>query len=315
MLPREEELLPPDLLKPEEVEFRTIEVERGLIQDILEDFVVAASSIHYDMTFNNRSGFLIELDVRPGQVVKAGDILARLDTDSLEVDIQRQQITVEKLTLTLEEVTRMSGSRFARRHAELDLEMAELYLTQLEDELEKSTIVAPVDGEVVFLNTYKIGEFVPGRSVVLTIADPTHIQFEYSGAQLSRIRQGMEAEIFIDSKSIAASVSMIPSNAPLEERDRYRNTVVFTANDPTDIPANIRIGGRYNFSIFIEEKKDVIIIPSTAMSNFLGQNFVQVLDNGIRTERDLDVGIVTGTHVEVLAGLEEGEKLIVGIER
>jgi len=311
----EEELLPPDLLKPEEVVFRTIEVERGTIQDILEDFVVAGSSVHYDMTFHNRSGFLAELDARPGQMVQAGDILARLDTGSLEIDIQRQQIMVEKLTLTLEEVTRTSGSRFSRRHAELDLEMAELYLTQLEDELEKSTIVAPVDGEVVFLNTYRIGEFVPGRSIVLTIADPAHIHFEYTGTQLSRIRQGMEAEIMIDSKNIAASVSMIPSNAPQEERDRLRNTVIFTANDLSDIPANVRIGSRYSFSIFIEEKNDVIIIPSTAMSNFLGQNFVQVLDNGMRTERDLDIGITTRTHVEVLAGLEEGEMLIIGTER
>jgi len=315
MLPREEELLPPDLLKPEEVVFRTIEVERGSIQDILEDFVIAGSSVHYDMTFHNRSGFLAELDVRAGQMVQAGDILARLDTGSLEIDIQRQQIMVEKLTLTLEEVTRTSSSSYTRRHAELDLEMAELLLTQLEDELEKSTIVAPVAGEVVFLNTYKIGEFVPGRSIILTIADPEHIHFEYNGTQLSRIRQGMEAEIVIDSKSIKASVSMIPSNAPQEERDRFRNTVIFTANNPSDIPTNVRIGSRYNFSIFIEEKTDVIIIPSTAMSNFLGQNFVQVLDNGMRTERDLDIGIVTRTHVEVLAGLEEGEMLIIGIER
>jgi len=315
MLPREEELLPPDLLKPEEVEFRTIEVERGTIQDILEDYVVAGSSIHYDMTFHNRSGFLAELDVRTGQMVEAGDILARLDTDSLEIDIQRQQIMVEKLTLSLEEITRTSGSRFARRHAELDLEMAELLLTQLEDELEKSTIIAPVDGEIVFLSSYRIGEFVPGRSIILTIADPAHIQFEYSGNQVLRIRQGMEADIVVDSQSIKASVSMIPSNVPQEDRDRYRNTVIFTAKNPAGIPAGVRIGSRYSFSIFMEEKNDVIIIPSTATSNFLGQSFVQILEDGMRTERDIDIGIVTRTHVEVLAGLEEGEMLIVGIER
>jgi len=48
---------------------------------------------------------------------------------------------------------------------------------------------------------------------------------------------------------------------------------------------------------------------------FMGQSFVHVLEDGIRTERDLDIGITTGTHAEVLSGLEEGELLIIGIER
>ena len=315
MLPREEELLPPDLLQPEEVVFHTVEVERGTIQDILEDHVIAGSSVHYEMTFHNRSGFLFELEARPGQKVQAGDVLARLDTDSLEIDIQRQRIEVEKRQLTLEEMARSGSSRYSLRHAELDVEMAELTLLQLEDEFVKSAIIAPVDGEIVFLSDYKIGDFIPGRSVVMTIADPAYIQFEYSGNQVGRIRHGMEVEIVIESRNIPAKVSMIPANAPAEDRDRYRNTAVFTADDPDDLPRSINLGSRYSFSIFIEERQDVIVISRNALSSFLGQEFVQVLENGMRTERDLDVGIVTNTHVEVLSGLEEGEMLIVGIER
>jgi len=315
MLPREEELLPPDLLQPEEVNFLTVEVGRGTIQDIIEDSLIAGSSVHYEMTFYNRSGYLAELDARPGQEVKAGDILAKLDTGSLEMDIQYRSIEVEKLRLTLEELVRTGSPRFSRRMAELDLKMAELMLQQLEDELAKSTIIAPVDGEVVFLSAYKIGEFVPGRSVVLTVADPSQVQFEYSGFLTNRIKHGMEAEIMIDSGSYAAKVSMIPANAPLEERDRYANTVVFTANDPESLPDNIKLGTRYRFSIFIEEKKDVIVIPRSAVSSFMGQDYVQILDNGMRTERDLDIGITSGTQMEVLSGLEEGELLIVGINK
>jgi len=315
ILPVEEELLPPDLLRPEEIRFITAEVERGSVQDILEDSVLAGSSIHYDLTFQNRSGFLAELEVRPGQEVAAGDVLAKLDTGSLEIDIQRQKIEIEKRELGLEEVRRFGGTRFARRYAELDLELAQLLLQQLEEELEKSTIVAPVDGEVVFLNTFRVGEFVPGRSVVMTIADPRFVQFEYTGIHSGRIKQGMEAQIMVGVKTIPAIVTMIPSNIPIEERDRFRNTVIFSAINPDDVPKGIRIGSRHNFSILIDEKHDVIVIPSSALSTFMGQNYVQVLDNGMRSERDLDIGIMARTHVEVLNGLTEGELLIIGIER
>ncbi|MCL2425799.1 MAG: efflux RND transporter periplasmic adaptor subunit [Oscillospiraceae bacterium] len=315
MLPREDELLPPNLLQPEEVIFQTIEVERGTIQDILEDFVTTASSIHYDMTFHNRSGFLVELNVRPGQDVQEGDVLARLDTASLYIDIQLQQIEVERQQLLHEDVIRFGGTRLARRLSELDLERAELRLQQLEDEMEKSTIIAPVDGEVVFLNNIGIGEFVPGRTVLMTIADPEFIQFEYTGTQTGRIRQGMEAEIQIGTQRIPARVSMTPTNAPEEERDRMRNTIIFTADDPNDLPHDIRIGTRFNFSIFMDEREDVIVVPISAVTNFMGQSFVQILENGMRTERDLEIGITSRTHVEVITGLTEGELLIIGIER
>jgi len=315
LFPAEEDLLPPGLLQPEEVRFQTIEVERGSIQDILEGSVIAASAVHYEMTFHNRSGFLVELDVRLAQVVSEGDILARLDTDSLEMDISRQRLDVERRRLALEEVSTRGGNRFARRYAELDLEMAELVLQQLEDELAKSTIVAPVDGEVVFLGNFRIGEFVPGRSVVVIIADPSHIHFEYTGALSDRISHGMEVDLVVGTQNIPATVSMTQANAPAEERDRFRNTVIISANNPGDLPEGVRIGSRFNFSIFVEERQDTIIIPMSAISTFMGQRFAQVLEGGMRTERDLTLGITTTRYAEVLHGLDDGDLLIVGIER
>jgi len=315
MLPQEESLLPPDLLRHEEVTFQTIEVTRGTIQDILEDHAVAGSSIHYEMTFHNRSGFLSELNVHRGQEVQKGDVLARLDTDSLEIDIQRQRIEVERHEMVINEIRRTGGTRFARRNAEMDLEIAELILQQLEDEFEKATITAPVDGEIVFLSEFRIGEFIPGRSIVMIVADPAFMQFEYTGARADRLRYGMEAEIIIDSQSIPARVSMTAATAPAEERDRYRNTVIFSVNNLDDLPVDLRIGTRVRFSIFIDESEDALIIPLSTISTFLGQSFVQVLEDGMRTERDLDIGITTQTHAEVLSGLEEGELLIIGVER
>ncbi|MCL2820029.1 MAG: efflux RND transporter periplasmic adaptor subunit [Oscillospiraceae bacterium] len=315
ILPVEEELLPPDLLKPEEVRFRTIEVERGTIQDILEDNVVVASSVYYELTFDNRSGYLAELNVVSGSAVKEGDVLARLDTGIMELDITRQRIAVEKQRLNLEETRRSGGSRYARRHAELDLELAELALLQMESDLEKATIISPIDGEIVFLNDYKIGSFVPGRSIVMTIADPAKLHFEYTGSHIARIRLGMDVDITIGAQTIPATVTMTPSSVPEEDRDRFRNTVVISVNNEEDLPDNLRRGSRHRFSIFMQEKQDAIIIPVGSMSSFMGQHFAQILEDGIRTERDLNTGITTDTHVEILNGLEEGDLLIIGVER
>jgi len=315
LLPQEEELLSFELLRPMEVEFTTIQVQRGSIQNILRDHCVATSAILYEMSFHSRSGFLAELNVQSGDEVKQGDILAKLDTGSLEADIQRHKLYMEKIEISLTQARR-SGSRDVVRHAELDLQIALITLSQLEDEYEKATIIAPYDGEIVFLSNLRIGEWIPGHRHILTIADPARVQFVYTGQHSMLIRYGMEAEIIIDTdKYLPVKVSMTPHEVPLEELDRYRETVVFTAIDPDNIPQEVQLGRRYDFTVVLEEKSDVIVLPRSAVSTFMGQYYVQLLEDGMRVERDIVVGIMTNREVEVISGLEENETIITGTLR
>jgi hypothetical protein len=43
----------------------------------------------------------------------------------------------------------------------------------------------------------------------------------------------------------------------------------------------------------------------------MGRKFVYVMSDGLREERSIETGIQTAAEVEVLAGLEEGETLVV----
>ncbi len=44
--------------------------------------------------------------------------------------------------------------------------------------------------------------------------------------------------------------------------------------------------------------------------NLGSRNFVQVLENGIRKECDVELGIKTDTEVEIVKGLNVGDKII-----
>jgi len=314
-LPREEDLLPFDLLQPADVTFITMQAERGSIQNILRDQSIAVSALLHNLSFENRSGYLSELNVTYGQTVEEGEVLARLDTGSLELDIRRQEIQIEKIELSLEEARR-SGSRFGINMATLDLELANLTMQQLTEEYEKASITAPHDGEIVFLGDYRIGDYVPGRRTVMIIADPTQVQFEYNGQHSRVIRFGMEAEITLERDiTIPVRVTMTPHEAPIEERDRYRDTIIFSPIYPDDMPVAVRLGRRFEFNIILEEKDDVIILPRGVVSTFMGQYYVQVLEDGMRMERDLVVGIVTSREIEIVSGLDEDDVIITGIER
>jgi len=190
-----------------------------------------------------------------------------------------------------------------------------LTLEELEIEYERTAIVAPVDGVVMYTAPYGIGDFIPARSLVVSVANPEQIEFHYNGPRIREIKYGMEVALEIDDRVIPAKVTITPDTAPAEVRDQFQNTIVITADRPEDIPATVVMGNRYSFSILIEEADNVVVIPSDIVSVFMGQYHVQVLENGLRFNRDIVVGIVTRDHIEVVRGLEAGETLIIDTVR
>jgi multidrug efflux pump subunit AcrA (membrane-fusion protein) len=267
------------------------------------------------LTFPHRSGYLEAIEVIRGSEVKEGDVLARIETGSLEMEIIRQKIIIEKQQLSIEEIRVLGGNRFTRRQAELTLELEEIRLQQLEHELEQAVITAPMDGVIIWMTDAAIGDFINARVPVLTIADPKHVHFEYTGLLMPQMHFGMEVEIQVGENLIPAKIAMNPADTPEEYVRERRERVFIIPNDPDDLPDEVVPGMRYGFRILLEEKHDVIIVPVSAVSTFSRQSFVQVLVDGLRTERDISIGIADGTNVEVLSGLYEGELLIIGIER
>jgi hypothetical protein len=48
----------------------------------------------------------------------------------------------------------------------------------------------------------------------------------------------------------------------------------------------------------------------TLIKNYSGRNYVVLLEDGMRVERDVEIGLETGTDVEIVSGLEPGEQVI-----
>ena len=156
-------------------------------------------------------------------------MLARLDTKSFEIDIERQQLIIEQLKLAREDIASMppSSPSNALRLAELEVRLAELTLSQMLDELEKSSIVSPIAGEIQFLDkSVNPGSFVNARQMVLSVADTSTCSFVYNGSDATKLLPGMAAEIFMPAGTLMATVVMTPLTAPAEQRELYQDTVI-----------------------------------------------------------------------------------------
>jgi len=311
LYPVEEEPLPPPLVQAKEIAYATHEVQLGVIERFENvSATVCSASVTY-VQFEERSGYLSERNVTYNQEVKEGDILMKLDTDSIELDILRREINVAKAELTLQNV-RLTGDESAIRFAQWDLQLARYDLEDVRKAYEKCIIRAPVDGKISYIAQVYEGSWVDARKVVISIVDPAKLIVEVSGDK---------AGIFTDDRRVTAAskyeefegtVVMTPKTAPPEIPPDERNFTWIELDNTDELVADgrIRLSDELRIRVVLERHEDVIVLPKNLVRNYIGRRYVLVLSDGLQTERDVAIGIETATSVEIVEGLSVGELVI-----
>ncbi len=119
LFPTEEETLAPPLVEPEEITYKTAEVTVGYIEDSIRKqayFVPVVDKNHF---FTTRAGRLKSINVKLGDTVKAGDVIAEFLTDGIEKEIEYQRITVDSQVKSLNYIERKSEIEIAAFKANL----------------------------------------------------------------------------------------------------------------------------------------------------------------------------------------------------
>lgn len=128
------------------------------------------------------SGRLIEIPVRSGADVKAGDVIARLDADAEEIAVDRARIARDDAAAKLERIKALRSSNTATAvqvgEAETVLRNAELALRDAELALARRSVIAPISG-VVGILPVETGNYVTTQTAVATIDDRSTIVVDF----------------------------------------------------------------------------------------------------------------------------------------
>jgi RND family efflux transporter MFP subunit len=307
-LPKEEEVLAPPLIQPQEISYRTLDVKRGEIVDRLS---VIGYFVYVDqepLYFKHRSGRLKDIYVSYGDEVSKGTLLAELDTGNLDLDIQQQQIRLRQRELSYERMKLRGADRYELEMAQLDIDLANLGLQQLQQEKLSARLYAPMDGEIVYIARVDPGNYVDAFRTVIQIADPTKLMISYNGSNLSEFRAGMPVNIRALREEYSGKVAVTPMDFPLDTPEEQRRQVLIEVNGLG--AGNVSKGSSATIELIRARREDTIVIPRNQVQFYMGRKFVYVLEDGIRAERNIETGIETSTEVEVLKGLEEGDILV-----
>ncbi|MFH6598308.1 efflux RND transporter periplasmic adaptor subunit [Ectopseudomonas khazarica] len=161
------------------------------------------------------SGWVLELEVRDNQQVKAGDLLMTIDRDRYQaavekaqavVDIRRQQLSLREhealrrsrlgakaISAELLDNAKISAemARGEYREAQADLRIAELNLA-------RSEVRAPRDGQVTNLVLAQ-GNYVKAGQAVMALVDTRsfYVQAYFEETKLPRIQVGAPVEVWL----------------------------------------------------------------------------------------------------------------------
>jgi RND family efflux transporter MFP subunit len=316
LLSKEKTALKPPLVQPIKQDFVLAEVKRGTISREFRSYAQFESSKKQNFYFKSSGGRLQSINVGMGDTVKKGDVLAQLDAGDYENQVFVQKRMLEKATIAYQQIQLLRpNDEVALQLQKIDVELARNELNRLSDLLNKTKLIATIDGEVSYVSELKEGDYITAYNTVVSISDPKQVVLVVrvpDPNDIKDIRVGMTVNINAALTEYHGHVLQAPSSVPAtvapNELATNQTKLIMGIDDLLD---QRYIGLGSEFAITLEKKDDTLIIPKDALSTFLDRQYVHIQDGKTRKEVDVEVGTRTNDEVEIIKGLSEGQKVIV----
>jgi RND family efflux transporter MFP subunit len=316
LLPKEKTALKPPLIKPVKQNYELAEVKRGNISRELKNNAEFVSNKKQDLYFKSSGGRLLGINVKSGDKVKKGDILAQLESDDYESRVFVQKRMLEKATIAYQQSQLLHpNDEVTLQLQKIDVELSRNELSRLSDLLLKTKLIATIDGEVTYVSELKEGDYMTAYNTVVSISDPKQVELvsKFTNPNdIKEVKVGMTVDVVADTIKYHGHILQAPSSVPATADRNFNEanqTNLIIGVD--DLPAESVLGTYADIVITLEKKLNTLIIPNNAISTYLGRNYVHILDGESRKEIDIEKGISTNNEVEITKGLSEGQKVVV----
>src|SRR5260364_100827 len=243
-----------------------------------------------------------ELNMRRQRQMLAADAASRQDAQNAEA-----ALAVRRAELAAQ------GAQLKRARVEVEKARADLDYTQ---------ITAPIDGEVVSIVTRE-GQTVVAQQqapVIMKLADlnTMTVEAQIPEADVVRVHPGQEVYFTIlgapDQRYYSTLRAVEP--APPASEGQAQQAVFYHALFEVPNPQRVlRVGMTAQVSIVLDKAQAALTIPVSALGELEkdGRAQVRVLgaDGAVQT-RAVRTGINNHVQVQILSGLKEGERVILG---
>ncbi|OGU19697.1 MAG: efflux transporter periplasmic adaptor subunit [Hydrogenophilales bacterium RIFOXYD1_FULL_62_11] len=272
-------------------------------------------------------GYIREIKVEEGQVVKAGQLLFVIDPTDIQGQMSQARaglaqaeaaLTDAKIdherfgTLYQEEAIpklQWDKIRLQKRVAEQQVAAARAGLNQANSQMRYASVVAPING-VVTQKMANAGDLAtPGRPVlVIEGLKKLQVRTQVSSSVFDQIKVGEKVTIVTDGDAAQA-----PAEGTIAQVVPVADPVSHTHLVKIDLPAGSGLSsGNFVRVGFAVGSRQGIRVPAAALAERAGITGVFVVDaQGFARYRMVRTGVADQGTVEIQSGLNAGEKIIV----
>ncbi len=314
----------------------TAVAERGRIERI----VVATGTIEPEREVEVRPrvpGIIEKILVREGDDIERGQVLVEIERELYESQVREAdaalreaKIEVHYAALAVKRVEEMkrsdaasvqkqddARSRFERGQALVA--RAEAKLSSLQIQLSYTRVVSPLAGRVLDIPVEEGSAVSPvtavtGGTLLLALAgtDTLHLEGLVDENEIVRVELGQSARVRTEAYADRTFDGVVTKIAPLGQR--LQNVTYFEVEIEITAPDADLLRPRMSGDgeIVTEVVADALIIPETALRYRGEQIYVETVAHSSATtivEKDVSVGIVDGTSVQILSGIEAGDEV------
>ncbi len=272
------------------------------------------------LVYPEMAGTLLEVYVKEGQKVRKGQALAQIDDGGMASQLNQLKTQEELAKTTYERQKRLweqnIGSEIQYLQAKTSFEAAESSVKQVESQLAKSVIRAPFSGIIddVILEQGTVVSPATGQAVfrIVNLAD-MHIEVDVPESHLQGVTEGAEVRVYFPVLGDSVITAVRQTSNYIDPVNRSFRIEIPVPNNMGNVKPNLT--ARVSVNDYINET--AILLPQSVISeNSAGEQYIYLASGtdedsmAVAEKRIVLTGRTKGDDVEILKGLEPGDKVI-----
>ena len=264
------------------------------------------------------AGRIERIEREEGTACQAGDVLVWLNTELLQAEYDRAATQAAYDAKEYERVLALhrDGSATERQKddARARMSVSEAGLASDRARLDRARIAAPVAGVLNQLLVEK-GEYVQPGTPVAEIVDTETVKaaVEVPELDVPFLETGSAVQVFTElkgeEKNLTGTLTYI---SELADQETHASRIEITLDNRARL---LRSGQIVRVRLTRQVLEDVVMIPLSAVIPLEEGKTVYVVEGDRARPRKVELGIIKGRKVQVLEGLQAGDRLIVAGHR
>ncbi len=290
------------------------------------------------------SGTIEDVLVKTGDAVSEGQVLARLDTQTLQLAVEqsRAELNIARArAVEAQQAYERTQSLFDNRaasNAELEATTAEYASarenvraaqTQLERQqrdLQRAELTAPFPGRVAERAIDPFQEIgANSEAIVLQTNNALKVEVSVPETLIREVDYGQIVQVSFPTQAETELTGIVDKISARAESGNAFPVSVLLANNNADLRPGMTASVTFNFDAYLEDRTS-FLIPLSALAIEAGvvrqfrsaeiepnDNVAPVMvisDDGTLELRQVTIGELRGNQLEVYAGLEGGENIV-----